>query len=459
MQAPHHQYPAVQQNYQQQSYHYSAQQTSPIQYQPRPRIDWVGPSLTKAGGIALAVIILSVTGMIMDASDVPWIWSNGESMDGDELRDEQTEGKVGVYDTMIHDSTMWFVLGLIFAVVILMFDIIPMHTLLRDCSQSLLAIAMLVTGVFALRTTSFWLAWYFGSALNIPDPDFHLHTMVYFIGVFSITMLIGGVAILSNRWKRLPASFSNEQLEHVFGVANGIIIACVVALLISPIVPIVYMEHDLDAEPETDRSHYMVTAVLVDAEVIDDDEFQQGFDEEAENYVQLVENYNHLDNIFVILLWIQAGVLVTLCFSFIPRSRPIVEGIVQFEILTLGLIVWMIICNIFVYSAIPNLQDDSDSPFSSSLYENVSYHANWIMPISTIFVFVMWFTFLFRCHIPWWQKINQSARDAESQRMAMAWQQPMVQQQHMVAQTQQHMVAQTQQQPPSQFQQQYPPQY
>ncbi len=449
MQAPQHQYPAVQQNFQQQSYSYSAQQTMPIQYQPRPRINWVGPSLTKAGGIALAIIILSVSGMIMDASDVPWVWDDGESIDGDELRD-LPENRYDVYDTLYHNSTQLFILGLIFAVVILGFDIVPMHTLLRDCSQSILAIALLVTGIFASRTFSFWFALYFGGLLNNPDPDFHLHTMAYSQGVFSLTMLIGGIIILSDRWKRLPTTFSNVRLDDAFGVAKGIILSCIVALLISPIIPIVYMEHDLDVEPETDRTHYVTINLLFEAETLDELESYEEAD--SENVVQLVENYDRLDNIFVALVWVQAGVLLVLSLSFIPRSKQIIEGIVQLEILILGLVIWMIVCNVLLYAAIPDLQEDTDSYFASSLFEDVSYHANWFMPVSAIFVLVMWFTFLFRCHIPWWQMLNKSARDAESQRMAINWQQSMIQQQQMVAQTQQ-------QQPPSQFQQQYPPQY
>lgn len=441
MQAPHQQYaqPPVQYGYPQMN----------VQI---PRVDWVGPSMTKAGGFALAIIILAISGMIMDSSGVPWTWDEDEkSLDRDELEDSfPKEGEYSAADTMVHDVTMWFILGLVFGVVILSLDIIPMHRSLRDCSQALLGITLLVSGIFASRTFSFWLALYFKEILNDPEIGYHLHAMIYFIGIYAITMIIGGLVILSSRWKALPAANTNIRLDKAFDVAKGIILACVVALLLSPMLPIVHLSHDPDYELETDRTHINALDLLIDADQYDHDERV-----DSENYADLVSNYDRLDSIFIALLWIQAGVIAILCLAFIPGGKAVVESIVQLQILILGLVIWMIVCNVMVYSAIPNLDEDGGTGYSSPLYQDITYNVNWLMPVSTIFVAVMWFSFLFHCHIPWWVVINQAAKDAEQRRQAFAIQQHSIAQQQMTQQQaamQQQMYAdQRPQQPPPQF--------
>lgn len=432
-------------------------QPQPVQYAypqmnaPMPRIGWVGPQLTKAGGFALAVIILSISGLIMDSSGVPWTWDEDrKSENRDDFKDYYPkEGEHAIVDAMIYDVTMWFILGLSFAVVLLALDLIPMHRMLRDCSQSLLGIALIVTGIFALRTFGFWCAVYFKHILNEPEVTYHLHAMVYFIGLFAITLFISGLVITTNRWRSLPAENSNVRLDKAFDVSKGILLACVIALVLSPILPIVHLSHDLDFDPETDRTHITGLDLLVDAQRSDLGEM-----EDSDNYLNVVENYDRLDSIFIAFVWIQAGIMAIICLAFIPGSKAIIESVAQLQVLILGLVIWMIVCNVLVYSAIPALDEDDGTGFSSPYYQDVTHNVNWLMPVSTIFVAIMWFSFLFRCHIPWWGVINQAAKDAEQRRNAYAMQQHAMAQQQIAAQQmaqQQQMYAAERPQQPPQF--------
>lgn len=358
-------------------------------------IESSGMSFSLIAMFATSVVILATAGLIMDGVGVPWAWDGSASGDSKNL-DKDTVASL-VWWTQLGDlltsSTMFYILTLCFAAVLLGLEFIPMPTRARGGGQYVMALCMLVTSIFMLRGPMAWFSLYFMQMIN-KEPgdsmDFHLHFMIYFMLAFGLIVLEGSLRVMRSRWKQLMLIEPREALNHSRRFLNGMILASIIGLLLSLLLPVIYTYEDVPeasgAGEEGDDLHIFPVYLMM---------FDEAYGTSADDVVQ---GHAMLQTMFIINLWITASMLLLLAAAFIPRVGGIVEMIMHGNVLYIGLIITMLIFAIIFYVDVGGLDSQSDI-VGYGMYEGM-LHMNWLILVAIILMIGKWARFVQMITIP-----------------------------------------------------------
>jgi hypothetical protein len=433
----------------------------PYQQMRVPRPGWSRSRLTVCGILGIVIATVCITGLIMDASGTPWLWvddDGGELMDGDDIEDEIVgNGDIPpTFERMASWPSTIFILGIIFAVPLIIIDFVPMPKRLQGGLHGLFLVANGVCSVFIAMSFSEWMGIYIADMLSPSDSmSIHLHVMVYYFAATSLVML-SSLFLFRGRLEVLSAGWSNGHFQiPIATAATNMMFAAIIALVLTPLFPLAWQYYSDDYmeanEPDSNGRPMMPGDIDMKMWQYEGNAVMDDLESEDEPAYDLLVNKARLHNLFLAIFWVQASILLLVMTISIPGIQKIMEGVCQLNILTIGLLIPVIIFTILMYIAIPDLTDEG--VLVSSYYDDISYHFNWFLPLAALMGLVAWFNILFRIHIPWWKMISMQNQEKvwSQQGGAMAaapGQQMMYQQPQMVQQPQQQQGMVQQYQPP-----------
>lgn len=382
------------------------------------------------------VLLLSISGLIMDASGVPWIASgedyNSESQKYDyynsESWDECCKEDYEIYlqhSDSVQDSTdtvslfnspltSYFVLILIFSVICLTVTLIPFNTSFKLPIVTLLGLSTATTGIFLTRKFIITFGFYFDALSNLGDrePPFHLDIMVYYGGLIGLTCLILGAIVITVLKNNIMINSLNSAI--IIDRARVFLGLALFVFLFSPLVPISYVTIDTNSEfynEKTDNSQIVLPVRLL---MLDD--LLDGntvIDPETRDIVEnTAGNYALVEDLFFTLMWINMSVIMLISLSVIPKVGFIFEGIAQINILSIPLIIIALIFTILMYVYLPDIVG-VDGIYSEGFYYGMYFHANWIMLLCCLVGIVNWIILLIKSHIPWWKTLTSVTATSE----------------------------------------------
>ena len=392
----------------------------PYQQMRVPRPGWSRSMLTVCGILGIVIATVCITGLIMDASGTPWLWvddDGGELMDGDDIEDEIVGN--GDIPPTLERMASWpstiFILGIIFAVPLIIIDFIPMPKRLQGGLHGLFLVANGVCSVFIAMSFSEWMGIYIADMLSPSDSmSIHLHVMVYFFAATSLVML-SSLFLFRGRLEVLSAGWSNGHFQiPIATAATNMMFAAIIALVLTPLFPLAwqyysddYME---DNEPDSNGRPMMPSDIDMTMWQYEENAVMDDLESEDEPAYDLLVNKARLHNLFLAIFWVQASILLLVMTISIPGIQKIMEGVCQLNILTIGLLIPVIIFTILMYIAIPDLTDEG-ALVPSYAYDDISYHFNWFLPLAALMGLIAWFNILFRIHIPWWKMISMQNQE------------------------------------------------
>ena len=463
-----------------------AQQQHMMYQQPRlSRVGWSVPRLSNAGILGIIILVLCIAGLIMDASGTPWIWSDdvngGENYDGDEIRADMY-GYIDDDDTppppsrMLNWPSTMMILGIIFAVPLLVIDLVPMPVRLQGGLHGLFLLANGTCSLFMMMSFAEWMGFYISDMFTPGDMDSHLNVMIYWFAAVGIAMSVSFM-MFEGKLEQASGGWQTGEFQLPMAkIISNMMLCAVLALVFTPLFPLAYQSYSDEYkdnpwyDKEEDGNGHPISPADIDTlywQVDRMDELGVGnsWDEvESENEAiyDVMVNKARLHDYFLAIFWVQISFLVLLLGISIPGLQKVMESICQLNILMIGLLIPITIFVIFLYVAIPNLLGDYAS---ESVYDSVSFHMNWFLPLAAVLAIINWFVFLVTIHIPWWKQIqaknyNQLWADTAASTVGQM-QQPMMQQPMMQQVAQPQQVVQHQQPPQQQaFQQmaRHPPQ-
>ena len=430
--------------------------------QPRmQRPGWTTPRLTKAGILGIVILVLSITGLIMDASGTPWIWSdngNGTLLDGEEMLDEIDdfdEQPPFVLRMMLWPTTI-MILGIVFSVPLIVIDLVPMPKRVQGGLHGLFLLANGTCGIFMMMSFGEWLGSYFNQMFAAGDMEMHMHVMVYYNAILGLALGASFMLFESSLEKVSDGWKTGELQRPMYKVVSNLMFCAVIALVFTPLFPIAWQSYSDDYKEnekfydEDDGSGEPLAPLQFDALYFSIEESDSSWypewdevEEEAPDTYDVIVNKARLHDYFLVVLWVQLSLMVMMLGISLPKMQKIMEGVCQINALLVGFLIPIVIFTILMYISIPGLH--GEFIVSDSTFDGVSFHLNWFLPLAALLVVINWFVFLFRIHIPWWKKIT--AKDLSKLWMDNnAFGQPMMQQPMVMQQPMQQMAPQAQQQ-------------
>lgn len=345
--------------------------------------------------LAIITLLLSIAGLIMSASGVPWYYENGKAEDFEECCEFYNEyyDEGGILSMIVAPMTTVFVLLICFSVPLIILFFIPMKRWLRIPLTALFGIAILTNSIFMLRRFAFMLSLYLDeleqASIRDESVDFHLHVMPYFFFLISIIALVLGLIVVKSIH---PYRKSKKSFERVaFGFIQTCLITCITVLFLNPITPLA-------------------------SDMSDDDE--QNFVFQYDAY-QALESYSYgqdvddsfgshktAENMVIVMVWICLSLLFVMSLHGVPKMKETVNGLTQLIVLILVFVVISVVFSILFYV---NLSDIDSNLYPSNLYP----HANWLIPIGCLIMLGSWIQFLILSHIPWWKHLTTMSRPGE----------------------------------------------
>lgn len=381
------------------------------------------------------IVTLAIAGLVMDESGVPWFsegvgpqydFSEGsksydyyESQDWDECceqeyasysyldSDLQQEQSTDI--TSITPLTIYFVLALIFASILLIIAPINMPNYAKMPITTLLGLAITTVGIFLTRKFVITLSLYFDMSTNLgsnSDPSHYLHVMVYFGGFLGLACLGLGGLVISSANRFLDSVSLSSRFS--FDAATNFLLFSLIVFLISPMFPIAYISTDqsqssFDEGIDPDSIHLYPAKALV----IDD---QSANSEESDVVDSTVGNYALVENLFLAIIWINLGIIMLISLTLIPKIGFVFEWATQINILSIILIILSTTFTTIMYVNLPKILG-ADGIFSDETYASFSYNINWIIPIVCLTMLAIWFKLLIKSYLPWMNlMLNQSSR-------------------------------------------------
>ena len=337
--------------------------------------------------LAIITLLLSIAGLIMSASGVPWYYENGKAEDFEECCERYNEYYDGgdIQSMIVAPMTTVFVLLICFSVPLIILFFIPMKRWLRIPLTALFGLAILTNSIFMMRRFAFMSSLYLEqleqASIRDESVDFHLHVMPYFLFLISIIALVLGLIVVKSIRPRGKSKKSFERVAFVF--IKTCLITCITVLFLNPITP---LASDMSDDEEQDFVFQYDAYLALDSYSYDsdvDDSF--GSHKTAENMV-------------IVMVWICLSLLFVMSLHGVPKMKETVNGLTQLIVLILVFVVISVVFSILFYV---NLSD-----IDSDLYP----HANWLIPIGCLIILGSWIQFLIFSHIPWWKHLTTMAK-------------------------------------------------
>jgi len=333
--------------------------------------------------LAIITLLLSIAGLVMSASGVPWYYDNGEINDYEECCSESYQNNWGVGGTemmLIAPMTTVFVLLICFSIPLISLFFIPMKRWLRIPLNALFGLAILTNSIFMLRRFAFMMSAYLEdlerASLNDSTSSLHLHVMPYFLFLTSIIALVLGLIIIKSI---RPNGQKRKSLERAsFNFLRTCLIASISILFLNPVIPLAN-----DTSSEENDFIYQFTGFMAVDYSYSGDEVDDSFG-----------NHMIAENMIIVIVWICLSLLLIMSLYGIPKMKEIVNGITQLSALILVFIVIAVVFSILFYVNLHELDSD--------LYP----HANWLIPVGCLIMLGSWISFLISSHIPWWKQIS-----------------------------------------------------
>ena len=407
---------------------YAQQQMMP-QQQKVSRVGWSTPRLSGAGILGIIILVLCIAGLIMDASGTPWIWSDdengGRNLDGDEVRDymwgnANDDDIPPSYSRMINWPSTMMILGIIFAVPLIVIDLVPMPVRFQGGLHGLFLLANGACSIFMLMSFSEWMGDYISEMFDfnrVEDMQSHLNVMIYWFAAVGIAMSISFM-MFQGKLEQASGGWQTGDLQLPMAkVISNMMFCAVIALVFTPLFPIAFQSFSdeyknslwYDAEEEGNGRHIypaeIDTQYWMGERIDESSDYDVWAELESDNEpsYDVIVNKARLHDYFLAIFWVQISFLVLLLGISIPRLQVVVESFCQLNILMIGLLIPITIFVIFLYVAIPDLLDEDAG---ESDYDSVSFHANWFLPLAAVLAIINWFVFLIRIHIPWWKQFQ-----------------------------------------------------
>ena len=383
---------------------------------------------------AITILCLSISGLIMNASGVPWTseenikWeeesneyiSTYDSKDWEnccedlhkeiDSSDEEQQTRYDTLSIIFSPMTSLFILAICFSSSILLLIFLPVPRLVKEIGFTLFGLSIMTTGVFFVRKFSLWVSYYFTEIFNLnsdQDPSFHLHFMIYYGGFIGLICIITGFIVQNKigtyiRTKKLNYNTSRQLL-------NLLLITSLSVFLLSPLLPIAHIEYDQKYDSyseETMPNGYFLFPIEL---LVADDEYSAVMEfgnivPNNDDALEVFVNYDLVENFYLSIFWISIGCLGLISLALIPKIGFIFESISQVMILTIGIIIPIIIFTIFLYIGVVDLDSDTGL-YTSDMYSDANFNSNWIMPVCGMISLVTWIMILVKSHIPWWNSM------------------------------------------------------
>ena len=339
--------------------------------------------------LAIITLLLSIAGLIMSASGVPWYYDGGEVRDYEECCEGSYEFYQGGETVLmiVAPMTTVFVLLICFSAPLIILFFIPMKRWLRIPLTALFGLAILTNSIFMLRRFVFMLSLYLDELEQASIGDypvgFHLHVMPYFLFLTSIIAMVLGLIVVKSIRPRVKSKKSFERVAFVF--IQTCLITCITVLFLNPITP---LASDMSDDDEQDFIFQYEAFSAVDYSYSQDIDDSFGSHKTAENML-------------IVMVWICLSLLFVMSLHGVPKMKEAVNGLTQLIVLILVFVVISAVFSILYYVNLSDVGPD------------IYPHANWLIPIGCLIILGSWIQFLILSHIPWWKHLTTMSNSGD----------------------------------------------